>query len=83
MSLKLHFMHSHLDFFPVNMGAVPDEHAENAIRIYLKWKTASMENGVQKRLADCSWGLTRATPPGKCRRQMKTKWVFYDEFVCS
>lgn len=28
MSLKLHFLHSHLDFFPSNMGAVSDEHGE-------------------------------------------------------
>ena len=28
MSLKLHFMHSHLDFFPENLGAMSDEHGE-------------------------------------------------------
>ena len=28
MSLKIHMMHSHLDFFPENMGAVSDEHGE-------------------------------------------------------
>jgi len=28
MSLKIHFLHSHLDFFPENMGAVRDEHRE-------------------------------------------------------
>jgi hypothetical protein len=28
MSLKLHFLHSHLDFFPENLGAVFDEHGE-------------------------------------------------------
>ncbi|UYV73934.1 hypothetical protein LAZ67_11001501 [Cordylochernes scorpioides] len=26
MSLKIHFLHSHLDFFPDNLGAVSDEH---------------------------------------------------------
>ena len=25
-SLKIHFLHSHLDFFPENCGAVSDEH---------------------------------------------------------
>ena len=29
MSLKLHFLHSHLEFFPDNLGAVSDEHGEN------------------------------------------------------
>ncbi|KDR12837.1 hypothetical protein L798_13260, partial [Zootermopsis nevadensis] len=28
MSLKKHFLHSHLDFFPSNCGAVSDEHGE-------------------------------------------------------
>ena len=27
-SLKIHFLHSHLDFFPENLGAVSDEHGE-------------------------------------------------------
>ena len=28
MSLKIHFLHSHLDFFPENLGDESDEHAE-------------------------------------------------------
>ncbi|KAJ4449991.1 hypothetical protein ANN_01398 [Periplaneta americana] len=28
MSLKIHFLHSHLDFFPSNFGVVSDEHEE-------------------------------------------------------
>ena len=28
MSLKVHFLHSHLDFFPTNLGAVSDEQGE-------------------------------------------------------
>ena len=28
MSLKMHFLHSHLEFFPENCGAVSDEHGE-------------------------------------------------------
>lgn len=28
MSLKLHFLHSYIDFFPDNMGTVNDEHGE-------------------------------------------------------
>ncbi|KAJ4446811.1 hypothetical protein ANN_13509 [Periplaneta americana] len=31
MSLKMHVLHSHLDFFPSNLGAVSDEHAANII----------------------------------------------------
>ena len=28
MSLKMHFLHSHLDFFPENLGAVSDDKGE-------------------------------------------------------
>jgi hypothetical protein len=28
MSIKVHFLDSHLDFFPENLGAVSDEHGE-------------------------------------------------------
>ena len=28
MSLEIHFLHSHLDFFPYNCGMVSDEHGE-------------------------------------------------------
>ncbi|CAH1114358.1 unnamed protein product [Psylliodes chrysocephalus] len=28
MSLKINFLHSHLDFFPENLGEVSDEHGE-------------------------------------------------------
>jgi len=30
MSLKIHFLDSHLDFFPNNHGAVCDEHGERS-----------------------------------------------------
>ena len=28
MSLKVHFLHSHIDYFPENLGAVSEEHGE-------------------------------------------------------
>ncbi|UYV71402.1 hypothetical protein LAZ67_8002998 [Cordylochernes scorpioides] len=33
MSLKIHFLHSHLDFFPDNLGAVSDEHDESVYHL--------------------------------------------------
>jgi hypothetical protein len=32
MSLTIHFLHSHLDFFPENCGALSDEHGERIHR---------------------------------------------------
>ena len=36
MSLKIHFLHSHLDFSPENCGAVSDEHGD--IKTFLQWR---------------------------------------------
>jgi hypothetical protein len=44
MSLKMHFLDSHLDFFPQNVGNVSDEHGE-------RWKLATRENASQA----CLW----------------------------
>ena len=42
MSLKIHFLHSHLNFFPPNLGAVSDEHGERFHQDITK-----MENNYQ------------------------------------
>jgi len=47
MSLKLHFLHSHLDLFPGNMGTASDNMAKGSIRIFSKLKTDIVEYGVQ------------------------------------
>lgn len=62
MSLKLHFLHSHLDFFPENMGSVSDEHGER-----FHQDVAAIEKRFQGRwepamLADNCWSLVRETP---------------------
>ena len=45
MSLKIHFLHSHLDFFPPRMGEISDEHGE---RFHQEIKR--MENWYQRKL---------------------------------
>ncbi|UYV81453.1 hypothetical protein LAZ67_20001237 [Cordylochernes scorpioides] len=42
MSLKIHFLHSHLDFFPDNLGAVSDEHGE----IYQAWRSGTKRTAL-------------------------------------
>jgi len=37
MSLKIHFLQSHLDFFPENCSAVSDEHGEGFHPTFLQW----------------------------------------------
>ena len=69
MSLKIHFMHSHLDFFPDNLGAVSDEHGERfhqeisvmEKRYQGKWSAAM--------LADYCWSIVRDKPEEQYKRK--------------
>ena len=73
MSLKIHFLHSHLDFFSEKCGAVSDEHGENfhqdissmEKRYQVKWNCAA--------LADCCWTLARDAHTMEYKRQAKKK----------
>ena len=63
MSLKLHFLNSHLNDFADNLGAESDEQGE---RFHQEMKT--MEERYEGKwsvgmLADYCWGLIRETPP--------------------
>ena len=42
MSLKIHFLHSHLNFFPPKLGTVSDEHGER----FRRWKVTIKANGT-------------------------------------
>ncbi|UYV76216.1 hypothetical protein LAZ67_13003055 [Cordylochernes scorpioides] len=69
MSPKIHFLHSHLDFFPDNLGAVSDEHSEK-----FHQDISSMEKRYQGKwspgmLADYFWTLKR-----DCHKQRK--WCY-------
>ncbi|UYV78795.1 hypothetical protein LAZ67_16002799 [Cordylochernes scorpioides] len=69
MSLKIHFLHSHLDFFPDNLGAVSDEHGER-----FHQDISSMEKRYQGKwspgmLADYCWTLKRGVPQAKYRKK--------------
>ena len=71
MSLKAHFIHPHLDFFPENCGAVSDEHGER-----FHQEISSMEKRYQGKwncamLADYCWTLARDAPAMEYKRQAK------------
>ena len=76
MELKIHFLHSNLDFFsPENYGAVSDEHGEcfhqdissMGKRYQGKWNCAMP--------ADYCWTLARDTPTMEYKQQAKRKII--------
>ena len=73
MSLKIHLMHSHLDFFPQNLGAVSDEHGER-----FHQEIACMEKRYQGKwtpsmLADFCWTLCRDAPDVQHKRRATSR----------
>ncbi|UYV80765.1 hypothetical protein LAZ67_19001665 [Cordylochernes scorpioides] len=69
ISLKIHFLHSHLDLFLDNLGAVSDEHGER-----FDQDISSMEKRYQGKrspgmLDDYCWTLKRDVPQAKYRRK--------------
>jgi hypothetical protein len=45
MSLKIHMLHFHLDFFPNNCGMVSGEHGERFRQELQRWKNGIRESG--------------------------------------
>jgi len=81
MSLKMHFLFSHLYFFPLNSGDVKDEHGERfhqdisvmEHRYKGKWSAAI--------LGDYCWIMKRGAPETKYRRQAKIHAVKFGNFL--
>jgi len=73
VSEKIHFLNSHLNFFPENCGVVSDEHGER-----FNQHISSMEERYQGKwncamLADYCWTLARDAPTMECKRRAKRK----------
>ena len=68
MSLKIHFLESHLDFFPDNLGAVSDEHERFHQDISALEKRYHRQGGARM-LSDCCWTMKRDVPDAKHRRK--------------
>ena len=73
MSLKLHFLDSHLDFFPENMGAVSDEHGERFHQDISQLEKRYSGKWNPNFLADFCWTLIRETSTTEYKRQRTTK----------
>jgi len=73
MSVKMHFLHAHIDYFPENLGAFSEEHGER-----FHQDIAEIERRYQglwncNMLADYCWCLQRSTNAEEYRRKCNSK----------
>lgn len=73
MSLKLHFLHSHLSFFHDNLGDVSDEHGERFHQDIAQMESRYKGKWSPAMLADFCWMLQRDQPHQKYKRQSMAK----------
>ena len=67
MSLKIHFLESHWDFFPENLGEISDEHGERFHQDIMTMEKRYQDKSTSSMLADCCWRLKRGVPDAKYR----------------
>jgi len=65
MSQKIHFLESHLDFCPENLGKVSDEHGERFHQDIMAMEKRYQGKWTSSVLTDCCWTLKRDVPEAK------------------
>lgn len=71
MSLKIHFLHSHLDFFPENLGQFSDEHGERFHQDLKMFEERYQGYWDQNMLADYCWSIIRETEQSDYKKKAK------------
>ena len=69
MSLKMNFLHAHLDFFPENNGDVSDEHGERFHQEIKIIEERYQGNASPAMMADFCWSLQRDTDEDHRRKR--------------
>lgn len=69
MSLKIHFIHSHLDFFPNNLGDESDEHGERFHQEMKEMELRYQGHWNEAMMGDFCWFLLRESPKQTNRRK--------------
>ena len=73
ISLKIHFLHSYLNFFPPNLGAVSAEHGERFHQDITKMKSNYQSKWNLSMMGDFCSMLLRDIPEAKYTRSSKKK----------
>jgi hypothetical protein len=75
MILKIHFLESHLEFFPENLGEVSDEHGDRFHQDIMDMEKLYQGKWASGMLADYCWSLKRDVPDAKYRRRSHASTV--------
>lgn len=73
MSIKIHFLHSHLDFFPDNLGQFSDEQGEHFHQEIVTMERHFQGKGKTKMLSEYCWSLKRDTDDVDLKRKRSSK----------
>ena len=73
LSLKIYILHSHMDFFPENLGAVRDEHGQRIHQDIAKREKRYQGKWTVNALADYCWSLMTDELNAHHRRACKRK----------
>jgi hypothetical protein len=76
MSFKIRFLHSHLNFFPPNLGKVSDGHDERFHQDISTMEKRFAGRSSRNMLADCFWNLTEEVSIASYKR-MSFRKKFY------
>lgn len=71
MSLKIHFLHNHLDYFQNNMGDYSDEHGERFHQDIALIETRFKGKNLVHMLGEYCWSLCRETATNSLKRKNK------------
>ena len=75
MSLKIHFLVSHLNFFPENLGEISDEHGE-------RFHQDTKGEWTSSTLADYCWTLKMNVPDAKYRQKSNASTFYGKVSAC-
>ena len=76
MNLKIHFLESHLDFFPLeNPGEVSNEPGERFRQDIMVMEKRYQGKWTSSMLSDCCWIPKRDIPDAKYRRKPKASTI--------
>ncbi|CAH1101559.1 unnamed protein product [Psylliodes chrysocephalus] len=76
MSLKIHFLHSYLEFFPENLGDTSDEQGERLHQDLAKIEKRYQGFWDEGMMSDYCWTLMRETDPKQYKRLSSTALHF-------